>query len=618
MIYLGNPAQVEITKAYRRYIGVNFPNIEIDEDEFDDIVSAIQASKKNLRESIRVLKLVLANCKKNSITKLTKSLFEASFTKVIKEKITFDDVILNADTKKEILQKVKTFHTDKENKSKGIIMYGPSGTGKTYIAKAIAHEYNMNFMAPTLADLKGEYIGQTSGKVKRIFEEARANAPTVLFLDEIDTMFTRRNSNDGDSFLKDMVNQFLVEIDGAKTGEQDIFIVGATNRLEVIDPAIISRLNPQIKVDLPNKENRERIFDIKFNTFKLSEQPWKEGFLNKTEGMSGRDIDIFVKGIKESKIDEKNITEIIFYSALKSLEFSFIDEFKRDMKGTIEIKSSGLIKFEDVIGYEEVKKTLNMELNYILSSYAEKEKMKRFGIVPKRGNLLYGPPGNGKTTFAEALAGEKDFYYIKILSKDFASSFSDNQLSKIETIFNNTIKLSKITDKKGVVLFFDEVDTLIDAQRIDPTVRGTLLNYLENKEGIKAKDSKVILISATNTPIEFLDSASVREGRFDVKLMIDYPTKKEGAEILKKFFDIDEQIKTDDLNENYYTNLYENLENKAKETLTGKMEKMFSANKNIGIVPIVNLKAEKERIKAIAFYDESIEKELIVIKEAHK
>ncbi len=598
MIYLGNPSQIEISKAYRRYIYTQRPDIEIVEDDFEDIVSAIQASKKNLRESVRVLKYILKECA--NFAKLTKDLFEASFTKTIEEKVTFEDVILNSEDKKDILSRVDTFCNDKKNKTKGFIMTGPPGTGKTYIAKAIAHEHNMNFMSPTLADLKGEHIGHTSGKVKRFFEEARANSPTVIFLDEIDTIFTKRDSNENDSFLRDMVNQFLVEIDGVKTGEQDIFIIGATNRIEVIDSAILSRLPKPIYIGLPDKGNREKIFDIQFENFKLSQQPWKEDFLNKTESLSGRDINNFAKLIKALDFKEEDLSKDIFYAQLKTLELNVIEKFRKDMSGSIEIMETGKIKFDDVVGYEAVKDTLKLELDYVLSDYKKKEQMKTFNITPSRGNLLYGPPGNGKTTFAEALAGEHDFYYIKILSKDFASAYSEGMLKKIELIFANTIKLSKMTNKAGVVLFFDEIDTLIAGKSIKQTVRGTLLNYLENKEGIKAPDSKVILIAATNTSPIDLDSASIREGRFDTKLKIDYPSEQESIDILKSFFENDKQLELIDLDDVYYEDLY--------SVLCGGLEE------NKGRIPTVNLKGVKNRIKRQAFENESLNNNKIVIK----
>ena len=595
MIYLGNPSQQEISKTYRRYINSTHPNINIIEDDFEYIISAIQGSKKSLREAVRVLKRVLTKDIPNK--RLTRELFDDAIVKLIDEKVTFDDVIMDSGTKNNIRDLISTFHSDKENSSKGMIMFGPSGTGKTYIAKAIAHEYNMNYIAPSLADLKGEFIGQTSGKVKRIFEEARANSPTVMFLDEIDTIFAKRGSDNSDSYLTDMVNQFLVEIDGATTGKQDIFIIGATNRLETIDSAIRSRLSNEFFIPLPNATNRELMFDRKFKNFKLSQQTWKNEFINRTENMSGRDIENFAKGIQRAINSEDEITQAVFYSALQSLEHSFIKDFQADLDNSIEIDGDVKLKFDDVVGYENIKTILKSELNYILSTPEQKQQMKDFQIIPKRGNLLYGPPGNGKTTFAKALAGENGFYYIKILSKDFSGYGSIEILKKLELIFENTIKLSKITSKKGVVLFFDEVDTLISSN-MDSTVRGTLLNFLEDSKGIKSEDSKVILISATNFK-ENLDEASIREGRFDSKLEIGYPTPDEAINMIKNFFETDETLNISNTEDSFYTDLYNDLELSKiaeinRENLRIRDERF---HKNFEGISTVDLKAVKEKVK---------------------
>jgi len=588
MLYVGRPSQKEISKTFRRFIYTQREDIEIIESDFEEIVSSLQSNKRKLRETIVILKRILNSLPKNST--LFKNLFKDALNKPIEEKVTFDDVILNTPTKRELISIMDTFYNNKEDSIKGIILTGPPGTGKTFIAKAIANEYNMNYMAPTLADLKGEHIGQTSGNVKRFFEEARANAPTIIFLDEIDTMFAKRDGSDTDSYQKDMVNQFLVEIDGAKTGKQEIFIIGATNRIEVVDSAIRSRLSREFLIDLPNAENRELIFDAKFKSFKLSRQPWKKEIIQKTEGLSGRDIDSLVKAIRRSvENNEDRITKRVFDAALETLEERFINDFKRDMKHSIEILSKVNITFDDIIGYDNIKTILRQESEYILADEDRKNLMKQYNLEIRRGNLLYGPPGNGKTTFAKALAGSYDFYFIKILSKDFSAYSSVDIIQKLDTIFKNTIKLSNMTNKKGIVLFFDEIDSLIN-RRMDNTIRGTLLNYLEDTNGIKADNSKIILMSATNF-YEELDEASIREGRFDVKLEINNPSTNQAIAILKSFFEKDNTLKLEVDNE-YYENLL------ARKT-------SFS---------IVDLKNIKEREKLKAFYNNSFEDNLLVIK----
>jgi SpoVK/Ycf46/Vps4 family AAA+-type ATPase len=243
-----------------------------------------------------------------------------------------------------------------------------------------------------------------------------------------------------------------------------------------------------------------------------------------------------------------------------------------------------------------------MELNYILSTKDEKRNMKNFYITPKRGTLLYGPPGNGKTTFAEALAGEGDFYYIKVLSKDFSGYSSIDTIHKLELIFENTIKLSKMTDKKGIVLFFDEIDTLIRID-MDKTVRGTLLDFLENKNGIKADDSKIILMAATNFK-ELLDEASIRDGRFDSKLEVYYPNEDSAIAIMKKFFEDDKKLDISSLNSEFYIKLYNKIKLKKENEITKANNKISNEKfwKTFEGIPIIELKNIKNEIKRIAYF----------------
>ena len=581
-VFIGNPNIEELKVAFLRD-GLS-KNKNIDWQSFDELLQSIQASKKSLREIMKILK---------SKRIISLNNFNDVLDKNISKPVSFKDVILKENNK--IKNAVETFLEDKENAQKGIILYGPPGTGKTFIAKAIASEFNMYFLAPTLADIKGEFVGESGKKVKKLFEEARANAPTILFLDEMDTIFKKRG--DGDNYVEDMVNQFLVEIDGIYSEDSRVFIIGATNRVETIDDAIKSRLFPHIKIDLPKRDDREKIIANQFKKFNFIKADFKKEILDKTEGMSGRDLFSLCKNVKKMSENE-NIKKSYFDMALKNFENNLIYEFTSKLEGSLKVEEPK-ITFKDVVGYDEIKESLKDEVEYILMDEENKERQKNFGIKQNRGTILYGPPGNGKTTFAEALAGKYDFYYIRVVSKDFISSTLENILKKLETIFEYSIKLSKITNKKGVVLFLDEIDSLIGKDNLNPIIRGTLLKFLEDKNGIKADNSKIVLIAATNH-FNKLDEASIREGRFDNKFEVGYPKKEELSHILLAFLTNDKHISTGIS--------LEDLE----EIVNSLIERKKQENEN-NKVSIVDIKNLKERLKRFSFKHNSIIDEKILI-----
>jgi len=583
LLYVSKPSKDEIKKSFRRVCYQN--NINLKESELDEISSAFKANKRSLREIIKILKTTI-----NSETKLIElNFFDNIIDSNIEEEASFDDVVLHSNIKENIYQEIESFLED-ENAKKGFILYGPPGTGKTYIAKAIANEFKMSFFSPTLADLKGEYVGQSSKNVGNFFKEVRANAPAIVFLDEIDTIFRKRGGSNTDSYVEDMVNQFLVEIDGVNSAKSKIFIIGATNRLNEIDSAIKSRLSTKIHIGLPSKDEREQIIIKKLESFDFLNCDFKDEFLEKTENLSGRDLDNLIKSIQQRTDD---LQRSDFFASLFHFEEQVKTEFREKMGGNLEIIEPSE-KLSTIIGYKNIIAELEDEVDYIKMESEKKYELKRFGINQKRGTLLYGPPGNGKTTFASAIAGENDFYLIKVVSKDFASSFSEEILKKIDVIFESTIKLSKITQKKGIVLFFDEIDSLI-GNRLDSVVRGSILKYFEDINGIKSEDSKIILMAATNHLNE-LDEASIRNGRFDNKLEIDYPNVEDRLKIFKKFFTNDKNILID-------TNISEDIFNK------------IIANSNK--ISVVDLKNKKDEIKRKAFKDNSIHNNKLIIDKKH-
>lgn len=564
VIFLGKPSAEEVKYTYLlKFLGeTKFDDSNVQLDLFDqlkNVSQAISASKKSLREAIQVLDTIVIQNKKTNLSSLD---FEIAIEKITAEKVTLEDVVINAKEKRKIIEAIEAFMDGKNTSDyrKGFILTGPPGTGKTQIVKALANEYNTYFMAPKLSELKGEYVGQTSGKVKRIFDEARANSPTIIFIDEADTVFPSRNLGSGmsDSYNLDMVNQFLQEIDGMTSGKEKIFVIAATNRVNIIDEAIQSRLTERIHIDLPSAENRMKIFNKKLEKygFSFNGKKYYNEIQAKTVNMSGRDIDNFVKMLKEQikntpfeKIENLRNDDQSKKQILKVLEVNekkLIDDLQKEVPVQVLEPDTIPMGISDIIGYDLIKSRIIRQAEYIKYSEEQKSSALRFGVKVSKGILLYGPPGNGKTMLAQAIAKDNNFYFIKVLSKDFMAESVSKQLDNLQVIFDQVIRLSKMCSKhQGVLLFFDEFDSLAHCA-MSNVVRGTLLDYLasgENQEdsGIRSAQSKVLLVVATNFK-ELLDPAVIRKGRIDDHLLMDNPSEEDGIKMLREKTDRDTTV----------------------------------------------------------------------------
>lgn len=626
--FIGNPSELEIRYTYLRYLlRKTNNNYSLDLKVLQDVTQALSAGKKSLVDCI-ILSAVLA---KNKVSLVFED-FKDSINKNIPEEVKLADVRLNSKTKESIKASVDKFMDSPKEARKGFILTGPPGTGKTMIVKALANEEKCYFMAPTLGDLKGEYVGQSSGKIKRIFAEARANQPTILFIDEADTVFPSRNmGSQGDSFGLDMVNQFLQEIDGATTGEQKIFTIAATNRVDVVDSAIRSRLSEVITIGLPDKEMRRLIFEDNLG-FSIKGKCYEEYMLDKSEKMAGRDITNFVKKLKEKAklvsielgkddaIDNELIAECFGKKEREAFE-----EIQRT--GLIECKTPGEIRnrFSDVIGYDDIKTKIRRKAEYISYNEDEKLRFENFGLEISKGTLLYGPPGNAKSMLAEAVAGEFGFYFFKVVSKNFVSLYANDTIKKLADIFSRTIQFSKImSEAKGIVLFFDEFDSLAGSL-LSQDIRGSLLDFLSDQGGLRNKDSKILFMAATNY-YETIDEAVKRKGRIDEHIFMDNPTEENGKSMLANLFKKDKHIKQPVANKvltGLYAKLLEISRRQIKEAI-----KIYENTGDAGLKKVWEQKLANTRpsgsdlrnayqeMKNIAFYmDGKIENNQLIIDE---
>lgn len=509
-----------------------------------DIAQSFSTGKKSLTQCLISVKELIH---REDVHDINNEKFSVLFERPIDEKVSFEkDVIINGKEREIIRDQIERF-MDSEEKDfpKGLILTGPPGTGKTHIARGIANDYKCYFMPVRLSDVKGQFVGESAQKAKRLFDEARANAPTIMFVDEADTILTSRGSDYGsgaDSFTRDIVNEFLVSMDGAGTQNDRIFILAATNRKHAIDDAIKSRMGTSLEIGLPDKNNMEKMFALFLEDSTLDEYDWFDNFLNRAGGMSGRDINKFCSDLRK-KIDENGIDEKLFESGLEQFENRMIEALEKDVEWA-KLKRTPSIKLDAVIGYEKEKSYIKKHVTMLLEKDKTKQKIYSENNLQRSGILLYGPPGNGKTLLAQAVAGEFNLHFLNVDLNTLVGS-SGSIGTSLELIFQYAEKIANIQSRaKGILLFFDEFDALA-RQGGNPALRSVFLPLLAS---LKEKDTNVVLMAATNFR-EVLDEATIRKGRFDDHILIGYPSEDDGVKILKQFAKKKEGIQIIDLEE---------------------------------------------------------------------
>ena len=571
----------------------NLRNINI-----NDLALAFSNSKTSLREVIRVFN------KKIKIHGQDLKIEHFEFKEKVKEKIYWKDVELNQQTKDKLIAKIRTFK-DGKSEEKGILLYGPPGTGKTMIAKAMATEEKLYFLAPKLSELKGEYVGQSAPKIKALFEEARANEPTLIFLDEVDTLFPARDHGDGDSYTKDMVNEFLQQLDGVDTGEQRIIVLAATNREYMIDPAVKSRLGDSIEIPLPTEKEIRKMYNNQFKDeledefISLLNQKNKDELIRKSTGMSGRDIKNICESMKkktrylnfklEKNLNKKNeyfkdILDEVFREKMNNIIYNM-----KNNKG-LEVYSN-MSNVNNLYGQDvdKIKKELKSYIKEITETTKQRQDREEKNIKKQNGILLYGPPGNGKTELVKNICKENNLIFVGANGKSFVGNTEKSTLEMIENIFEDTYRLSNLcSDEQGVVLFFDEFDSLVGLE-MSSTTRGTVLTKIsddKSQAGIRHSASKILLMAATNY-YDVIDEAVKRPGRFDGHFSLRNPRKEDAIKIIEETFN-QQSMTTSNTNilESFYEvirkddsekiNILKNLSNDRYEIEDSEIQKIFN------------------------------------------
>jgi len=413
---------------------------------------------------------------------------------------------------------------------KGVLLYGPPGTGKTLLAKAVATESEANFILINGPEIFNKFYGESEKKIRDIFEEAEKNAPSIIFIDELDAVAPNRDNTYGSGEVeRRVVAQLLTMMDGLNPRGR-VVVIAATNRPDAIDSALRrpGRFDREIEINVPNKEGRLSILKIHSRNMPLAKDVDKEEIAAKTHGFVGADLAALTKEaamsalrrvlpkmkLEDGELSKEFIESLIvtkhdFEEGLKFVQPSALREVSVEIPNITWQQIGGLDKVK-----EELKEAIDWPMNH-------PDAFKRLGVRSTRGVLLYGPPGTGKTLLAKAVATESESNFIQI---------DGPELQKEGVVGKETERLRKIFKRaKQVapcVVFFDEVDSfarrrgggngaLADSNE---SMLNTLLTEMDGLSELKG----IVVIAATNRP-DMLDPALLRPGRFDKVVLVDVP-----------------------------------------------------------------------------------------------
>ena len=419
---------------------------------------------------------------------------------------------------------------------KGVLLHGPPGCGKTLLARAVANESEANFFSINGPEIMSKFYGESEARLREIFQQAQQNAPSIIFIDEIDAIAPKREEVTGEVERR-VVAQLLALMDGL-AARGNVIVIGATNRPDALDPALRrpGRFDREIEIGVPDKQARYEILQIHTRGMPLAEDVDLKKLAEITHGYTGADLaalcrETAMKALRrylpEINLEEERIPP----SVLEKMEIrmeDFLNAYKEITPTAmrevyIEIPA---VRWDDIGGLEEVKKELREAVEWPLKN---PEVFKRFGIRPPKGILLYGPPGCGKTLLARAVATESEANFITIKGPEVFSKWVGESEKAIREVFR------KARMAAPAVIFFDEFDSLVPKRGMgfgDSMVTERVISQLLTEmDGIMRLED-VVVIAATNRP-DIIDPAVLRPGRFDRLIYVPAPDEKARLEIFK-------------------------------------------------------------------------------------
>ncbi|MEW5303782.1 MAG: hypothetical protein WDW36_006440 [Sanguina aurantia] len=410
---------------------------------------------------------------------------------------------------------------------KGILLYGPPGSGKTLIARAVANETGAFFVIINGPEIMSKLAGESESNLRKVFQEAEKNAPSIIFIDEIDSIAPKRDKTQGEVERR-IVSQLLTLMDGLKS-RAHVIVLAATNRPNTIDAALrrFGRFDREIDIGVPDETGRLEVMRIHTKNMKLDEDVQLDAICRDTHGYVGADlaalcteaalqcirekmdvIDLEDEQIDAEVLNSMAVTQDHFKTALSMSNPSALRET------VVEVPN---VSWEDIGGLEGVKRELQELIQYPVE---HPEKFEKFGMSPSKGVLFYGPPGCGKTLLAKAIANECQANFISVKGPELLTMWFGESESNVREIFD------KARQSAPCVLFFDELDSIAVQRGSSAGDAGgaadrVLNQLLTEMDGMNSKKT-VFIIGATNRP-DIIDSALLRPGRLDQLIYIPLP-----------------------------------------------------------------------------------------------
>ncbi|TFG13349.1 AAA family ATPase [Candidatus Thorarchaeota archaeon] len=423
---------------------------------------------------------------------------------------------------------------------RGLILHGPPGTGKTLLAKAVATESEANFIHINGPEIMSKFYGESEQKLRKIFEDAEENAPSIIFIDELDAIAPKREDVQGEVERR-VVAQLLATMDGLKARGQ-VIVIGATNRINALDPALRrpGRFDRELEIGVPDEIGRLEILHIHSRGMPLTKEGKGEVDLEKmakvTHGFVGADLEALCREaamkalrryLPQFNLEEEEIPQAVleelevkyddFIGALREIQPSAVREV------FIEIPD---VHWSDIGGLEEEKQNLIEVVEWPLQ---RPDSFKRIGIQPPKGVLIFGPPGCGKTLLARAVATESEANFISVKGPELLSKWVGESEKAIREVFR------KARTAAPAIIFFDEIDAVAPTRgrsagdsHVTERVISQLLTEMDGLESMR----DIIVLAATNRP-ELMDPALKRTGRFDRSIYVRAPDSESRKEIFE-------------------------------------------------------------------------------------